>query len=161
MLPGYTAEVFDDSGSALGLIQMGMGVGALAGALLLATIRLDRHRGKVFAGSAFLMGAALLSFSFTGLFWFAWLSMLAVGLGSAGRQALSQMLVQDYVEDEYRGRVMSVFMMQISMMNIGTFFVSLYMDRVGPQFAIGSLGAALTLTTLAYVALVPRFRRLD
>jgi hypothetical protein len=70
------------------------------------------------------------------------------------------MLVQDYVEEEYRGRVMSIFMMQVSFMNLGTFVVSLYMDRVGPQFAIGSLGVGLIVATVAFIGLVPRFRRL-
>jgi hypothetical protein len=55
---------------------------------------------------------------------------------------------------------MSIYMMQISLMNIGTFFVSLYMDAVGPQFAIGSLGVTLIAATLLYLTFVPRFRRL-
>ena len=161
LLPGYVSEVFGDAGSTLGLMQMGMGLGALAGALALATLQPERRRGLVLAGGALLMGTAMLLFSMTGVFWLAWIAMLALGIGSAGRQAMSQMLVQDYVEEEYRGRVMSVFMMQISLMNVGAFIVSVYMDRVGPQFAIGSLGAALIVATLTYVTMVPRFRRLD
>lgn len=160
LLPGYVADVFTDSGTALGIMQMAMGLGALAGALVLATVRLDRHRGLVFAGSSLLMGVSLVLFSLTGIFWLAWLGLLVVGVGTAGRQALGQMLVQDYVDDDYRGRVMSIYMMQISMMNVGTFFVSLYMDRVGPEFAIGSLGVVLIAATLAYLFFVPRFRRL-
>jgi MFS family permease len=160
LLPGYVADVFADSGSALGVMQMAMGLGALVGALALASARLNRHRGLIFASSALLMGACMVFFSLTDTFWLAWIALLALAIGAAGRQALSQMLAQDYVQEEYRGRVMPIFMMQISMMNIGTFFVSLYMDHVGPQFAIGSLGFGLILATLAYVALVPRFRRL-
>ena len=88
-------------------------------------------------------------------------SMSRVGIGSAGRQALSQILVQEYVEDEYRGRVMAVFMMQFSLMSLGTLLVSIYMEAVGPEFAIGSLGAFLITATLVYLALVPRLRQLD
>jgi MFS family permease len=161
LLPGYVSDVFTDTGTALGIMQTGMGVGALVGALVLATLQLRRHRGLIFAGSALLMGVSLLLFSLTGSFWLAWLALFLVGIGTTGRQALSQMLMQDYVDHEYRGRVMSIYMMQISLMNIGTFFVSLYMDRVGPQFAIGSLGVSLIAATFVYLALVPRFRRLD
>ena len=161
MLPGYVADVFSDSGSALGLISMGMGIGALAGALILATLNLSRRRGLIFAGTAVTMGVGLLLFSLTGIFWFAFLSMMAVGIGSTGRQALSQMLIQDYVDEEYRGRVMAVYMMQISMMNVGAFLVSLYMDLVGPQVAVGSLGVMLLITTGLFITFVPRFRTLD
>jgi MFS family permease len=161
LLPGYVSEVFTNTGLGLGVMVTGMAVGALVGALALATLQLRRQRGLIFAGSALLMGVALLLFSLTSVFWLAWLALFVVGIGTTGRQALSQMLMQDYVDDEYRGRVMSIYMMQISLMNVGTFFVSLYMDRVGPQFAIGSLGVTLIAATFVYLALVPRFRRLD
>ena len=70
-------------------------------------------------------------------------------------------LVQEYVDDDYRGRVMAIFMMQFSLMSLGTFLVSLYMEKVGPEFALGSLGAVLVATTLVFVAVIPRIRRLD
>ena len=37
--------------------------------------------------------------------------------------SLGNVLVQSYVDDDYRGRVMSVFMMQRSLASLGTFFV--------------------------------------
>ncbi|MBT5774671.1 MAG: MFS transporter [Dehalococcoidia bacterium] len=161
LLPGYVSEVYGDTGTTLGVMQMGMGVGALAGALVLATIRMREHRGLLLAGSSLLMGVAMIGFSTTGVFAIGWIGLLVIGIGSAGRQAMSQILVQEYVEDEYRGRVMSLFMMQFSMMSVGTLVVAIYMDRVGPQFAIGSLGAALIVATLAFLALNSRFRRLN
>jgi len=160
LLPGYVGAVFGDSGSILGLLQMGMGIGALAGSLWLASLRMEHHRGLVLAGSTILMGVSMFAFSFTGVAWLAWVALAAVGIGSSGRQAMSQVLVQEYVDDAYRGRVMSIFMMQFSLMSVSTFFVSLYMEAVGPEFAIGSLGVALIVATLTYVALVPQLRRL-
>ncbi len=160
LLPGYVGAVFGDSGSILGLLQMGMGIGALAGSLWLASLRMERNRGLVLAASTSLMGVFMLAFSFTGVAWLAFITLAAVGIGSSGRQAMSQVLVQEYVDDAYRGRVMSIFMMQFSLMSLSTFFVSLYMEAVGPEFAIGSLGVVLILATATYLALVPRFRRL-
>ena len=112
------------------------------------------------AANSMLIGLALIAFSMTGVIWLAWLGLLVIGIGSTGRQAMSQVLVQEYVEDDYRGRVMSIFMMQASLMSIGAFGVSLYMGTVGPQFAIGSTGATLIVAAITYVTLVPRFRRL-
>ena len=161
LLPGYVSDIFGESGTTLGVMQMGMGLGALVGALGLATLRMREHRGLLLAGSSLLMGLFMIGFSSTTVPVIGWLALVMIGVGSAGRQAMSQILAQEYVEDEYRGRVMSLFMMQHSLMSVGTFVVALYMDRVGPQFAIGSLGAALILATLAYLALVPSFRRLN
>ena len=160
LLPGYVAEVFGDTGKTLGLMQMGMGLGALGGALALASLRMDRRRGLLLAASSILMGIAMLGFTASALFVAGWLGLMVIGIGSAGRQSLSQVLIQEYVQDEYRGRVMALFMMQFSLMSVGVFFVSLFMEAAGPQLAIGSLGAALIVITLIYLALVPRFRRL-
>ena len=161
LLPGYVGAVFGDSGSILGLLQMGMGIGALAGSLGLATLRMERNRGLLLAGSTVLMGVSMIAFSLASVAWVAWIILWAVGIGSSGRQAVSQVLVQEYVEDSYRGRVMSIYMMQFSLMSLSTFFVSLYMEAVGPEFAIASLGFTLIVATVTYLALVPRFRRLD
>ena len=160
LLPGYVSAVFGDSGTTLGLLQGAMGIGALVGALVLATIRMREHRGMLLGGSAVLMGLAMIGFSLTGAMVLGAIGLFVVGIGSAGRQAMSQILVQEYVEDEYRGRVMAVFMMQFSVMSVGTLLVSIYMEVVGPEFAIGSLGVALIVATLAYLALVPRLLRL-
>jgi MFS family permease len=160
LLPGYVAVVFDDSGFTLGLLTGAMAIGALAGALGLATLRMRHHRGLLFGSSAILMGIAMMAFSTTTIFILGAAGLFVIGVGSAGRQAMSQILVQEYVEDIYRGRVMSVFMMQFSLMSVGTLFVGIYMEAVGAQFAIGSLGAVLVVATVLYFAVVPRLRRL-
>lgn len=158
LLPGYAGAVFGDDGSTLGLLQMAMGLGALIGALVLAALRVGRHRGLLLAASAVLVGAALIALSSTGALWVAWTALLVLGVGSAGRMAMGQVLVQEYVQDEYRGRVMAIYMMQFSLMAVATFAISLYMELVGAEAAIFSLGALLVVATAAFVAFVPRFR---
>jgi MFS family permease len=159
LLPGYVGAVFSDQGSTLGLLQTGMGIGALLGALGLASLRVRRRRGLLLAGSSVLLGVALIGFSLTSIIWLAWLGLLIVGIASTGRTTMSQLLIQEYVEEDYRGRVTSIFMIQASMMTLGAFVVSIYMESVGPEFAIGSVGALLILATIMYLILVPSLRR--
>ena len=102
----------------------------------------------------------MLGFSATNIFIVGWLGLLLIGIGSAGRQSLSAVLTQEYVRDEFRGRVMAIYMMQFSSMSLVTFFISLYMEAVDPQFAIGSIGVLLIAATLLYLLLVPRFRQI-
>jgi MFS family permease len=161
LLPGYVAEIFGDDGSTLGLLQMGMGLGALLGALGLASLREARHRGLYLGASAAILGIAMIAFSITDVLWVSWIGLLVVGIGSSGRMALSQVLVQEYVDDDYRGRVMALYMMQFSLMQVGAFLVSLYMELVGPRLAIQTLAIVLLAATAVFVALVPRFRALD
>ncbi len=160
LLPGYVADVFGGNAIALGAMTAASGAGALVGALGLATFELRRRGLMLMAGAGFL-GASLFLFTLTGTFWVAAVFMLLVGFGTALRQALAQVLLQTYVEDEYRGRVMAVYMTQFSVMQFGTFAVGLYSEVVGVRFALGSLGLSLLLVAAILMVLMPRLRALE
>ena len=161
LLPGYVAAVFGGDAISLGQIQAAMGAGALLGALALASFSVRRRRGFVLAGFAIGLGAALIVFSTTNHFLVGAGLIFFVGVGTSGRQALGQVLLHEYVDDDYRGRVMAIFMTQFAVMSFGTFVVGLYAEAAGPQFAIGSLGVAMVVVSIAFLVLVPRLRRLD
>ena len=159
MLPGYVSEVYGGGADALGLIIAVSGGGALIGALVVASLP-EKRRGLLMLLSAMLIGASLVGFASTDMFWLGAVFMALAGVGTAGRQALSAVLLHTYVEDAYRGRVMAVFMTQISLMLGAAFFVGLWAEAVGPQAALGSLGAALVVMILAFIAFAPRLRRM-
>lgn len=161
LLPGYVAAVFEGDAIGLGQMQAAMGAGALAGALGLASFTMPRRRGLQLSAFAIGLGAALVVFSTADSFMLGAVLLFVVGLGTSGRQALGQVLLHEYVENEYRGRVMSLFMMQFAVMSFGTFLVGLLSEAVGPQVAIGSLGVAMVIVSVAFLVLVPRLRRLD
>ena len=112
-------------------------------------------------GSSAFLGVALLAFSLSDTFWLSALLMIGVGLGSAVRMAVSNVLVHAYVEDEYRGRVMSVYMTQFSLLFIGAFLMGLLSETFGVQTVLAVVSAALTAFSLAVVAFVPRMRELQ
>ena len=76
--------------------------------------------------------------------------MVPVGFGHAGRMALSNTLAQSYSDDAYRGRVMSVYMMEFGMTSVSVFGVSVLAQAFGIQWAIGGAAALLTMITLYY-----------
>lgn len=160
LLPGYVADIFDGGGAEVGQLLAISAVGALAGALVLATLP-SKNRGWMLLGGSALLGAGLWAFVQTDSFWVAGGLLMIVGVGSSFRQALSQGLLHSNVENAYRGRVMAVFMMQMSMMQLSTFFVGVIGDRVGIQNAIGGLGIGLLITVALFTAFVPSIRRLD
>jgi MFS family permease len=161
LLPGYVASVFDGDAIGLGQMQAAMGAGALAGALGLASFTMPRRRGIQLAAFAIGLGAALIAFATADSFVVGAILLFIVGIGTAGRQALGQVLLHEYVENEYRGRVMAIFMMQFAVMSLGTFLVGLFAELVGPQVAIGSLGVTLVVVAIVFLVLVPRLRRLE
>ena len=160
LLPGYVREVFDGGAGELGLLAAVGGAGSLLAALVIASLP-ERGRGVLLLGSSCLLGLSLVGFTATSMFWFAFAIMFVVGAWTAGRQALAMVLIQTYVDDAYRGRVTSIFMMQISMVLFGGFFVGLAAEVVGIQLAMGSLGLALAIFALVVAVLVPELPRVS
>jgi len=83
------------------------------------------------------------------------------GAGQAGRMSLGQVLIQSYSADEYRGRALSVWMMQFSLVQFGTFFVGILAEVIGPQLAIGGLAFMMVVAMGLVMAFLPTVRDLD
>lgn len=75
--------------------------------------------------------------------------------------ALSNTLLQAYSEDAYRGRVMSVYMMEWGITMVGVFFVSVLADIIGVQWAVGGSAGILVLIITWYLFFSPGIRQMD
>ena len=84
-----------------------------------------------------------------------------VGVGQTVRMTLGSTLIQYYVANEYRGRVMSLYFMEFGLTSFGVFFTALLAERIGPQWSVGGLAILLVFLSLFVLAFVPRMRKLD
>ncbi len=87
--------------------------------------------------------------------------MIIIGIGSAGRIGLSQVLVQAYVKDEYRGRVLSVYMTQWSLFLIGAFLFGILAEIIGVQAVFGLCAILTILIAIIIVITNPLIRKID
>lgn len=159
LLPGFAKDVLDAGPDQLGLLISVSGVGSLAGSLVIASMP-NRKRARVLLSGALLLGVALMLFSMSTNYWLSMAFLAVVGLGQSARMSLSNVLVQSYVEDEYRGRVMSIYMLEFSVMQICIYPISVAADVFGPQLAVGASAAGLILLVLVLFC-VPAYRDLD
>ena len=157
---GSLPELFADSAFRLGALMTISGVGAVVGSLIVAAMG-DRMRGRMYLYSMLITGAGLLAFCISPWYFLSVLIAIPIGLGQAGRMALSNTLVQAYAEDSYRGRVMSIYMMEFGITNFGVFGVAIVADAIGVQWAIGGMSAVLVLLSFYYLLFVPKIRNLD
>lgn len=160
MLAGFVKEVLHRGPAAQGILMSVSGVGAIVGSLSVASMS-DRGRGRMLLICACVLGFALVAFSISTVYYVTLPIMVIIGAATAGRMSIGQVLIQTYAADEYRGRVMAVWMMQFSLVGFGTFFVGILAEVIGPQLAIGGLAAFLLLVMASVSLFVPRFRNLD
>ena len=69
--------------------------------------------------------------------------MLFLGIGDAIRRTLNQTLVMEVVEDRFRGRVMSVYMMNFGLMPLGVLPAGLAIEIIGGRSTAAILGIML------------------
>ena len=160
LLPGFVDDVLGLGGAHLGLLLSLMGVGSLFGTLVVASLP-PRGRGLLYLLSAVLLGAGVLAFAAAEAFWLSALLTVAIGVGHAGRMSLSNVLLQSYVDSDYRGRVMSIYMMEFGLVAFCVFAVGALAEFVGLQLAIGGGAALLLAIALLLFPAFPQLRRLD
>jgi len=160
LMPIFTDDILGVGASEFGLLISISGVGAILGSLVLASLP-NRRRGIMLLVSGFILGVALVGFSFSSSWYLSMGLIVFVGLGQAGRMALGNTLIQYYVDDEYRGRVMSVYMMEFGLTSFASFTAGMMAEAIGVQWTLGGFAIVLVLVSLLALALVPRIRRLD
>ena len=112
-------------------------------------------------GSSLVMGLALVGFAFSGSYYLSMALIVFVGLAQAARATLANTLLQYYVDDAFRGRVMSIYIMEFGLRSFGVFLACLMAEAIGVQWSLGGLAIILVVLSLAAFGLVPRLRNLQ
>jgi MFS family permease len=159
-LIGSMLVALGKSSAQQGLLISVSGLGALVGSLFVASMS-SRKRGLMYLFSLLLTAVSLVVFSATGSYLLALIMFITMGLGQAGRLALSNTLLLAHTDDTHQGRVMSVYMMNWGITMVGVFFVSILADHVGVQLAVGAAAGLLGVIILYYLFLTPRIRSLQ
>ena len=159
LMPVFVVDIYDRGPEALGVMVSVMGAGSLAGSMFIASLGKWR-RGLLLILGSFFSGIALLFVALVPVYFAAVAIMLVLGLGDAGRRTLNQALIMEEVEDRYRGRVMSVFMMNFGLMPLGVLPAGLAAEILGGQWAIGILAVLLLVFTTVILVTQRRLRQM-
>jgi len=160
LLPVQIEEVFKLEVEALGLLLSAMGVGALAGSLVIASLSTNSRRGWVLLITSMLSGIAILAAAATTSYAVAVGIMVLLGIGDSGRRALNSSLIMEQTADEFRGRVMGVYMMNFGLIPLGAIPLGFITDSYNVRVAFAIAGGALLVAAIGYTVLTDKVRRL-
>lgn len=136
-IPYYAGEIFQGNATTLGIMMTSSGLGALAGALYMASRPTVLGLGhKVVIGSI-LFSSGLMIFSHAPWFWLAVAVLPFTGFGLMVQMASCNTILQTIVEDKMRGRVMSLY--SVSFMGLAPFGI------LWAGFLAKQIGVPLTL----------------
>jgi MFS family permease len=160
LLPVVATESLGGGPRTLGMLMSATGLGALAGALVLASRSTVRGLGRVIVGSAMLFGAALTAFALADSLLLALPLLTIAGFGMMTQMASSNTILQTIVDDDKRGRVMSLYSMAfIGLSPLGSLFAGAVAARIGAPDTIAIGGVAAMAAALVFGSRLPRLRR--
>ena len=158
LLPVFVVDVYHLGPDSMGLLVAIMGGGSLVGSLAIAALG-NWRRGMLLIVGAVASGVALLLIAAFPFYYIAAAIMLLVGLGDSGRRTINMGLIMEVVDDQYRGRVMSVFMMNFGLMPLGVGPAGLIAEEYGGQWMAAILGALLIVVALAVLLTQKQLRQ--
>lgn len=109
LLPVFAADELGGGPHALGLLTAASGLGALSGALYLASRASVLGLGRVIVAATVTLDLALVGFSRSGSLALSAALLVFAGAGMMVQMAAANTLIQTMVDDDKRGRVMGLF----------------------------------------------------
>ena len=137
LMPAIASGTLHGGPHTLGFLMAASGVGALAGALYLASRQSVVGLGRAMVISTTAFGVGLIVFSFSRVLWLSLLVLPLVGGGMMVTMAATNTIIQTIVTEELRGRVMAFYTMAfLGMAPIGSLVAGVVAERIGPTQTI-------------------------
>jgi MFS family permease len=159
LMPIFAKDILQGGPDAFGFLMGSTGVGALGGALFLASRKSVLGLGRMIPIAASIFGCGLIAFSFSNVLWISMLLMLAAGFGQMVQMASSNTLLQTIVEDDKRGRVMSFYAMSLmGLTPIGSLFAGFLASKIGAPWTVCVGGTTCALGAFFFARRLPALR---
>lgn len=162
MMPVFARDVLDAGSAGLGLLMAANGAGALVGVLLYGAYgHRIRQQGLFQIATAAGFGVLLAMFAVSPWFSLSLLLVALTGAVSSVYMAANNTIIQLTVDDAYRGRVMSVYMMTWGMMPFGTLPMGILAGVFGAPLAVAGQALFSSLVVIFVAYRLPRLRALE
>ena len=161
LMPAWGREVLNVSSYDLGYLMSFTGLGAVLGTLALASLRSMSRKGWALLTLSSLWGISVVGLATSIGFIMAIFFLFAFGLLSAIYMSLNMSISQMYAEPEKRGRVMSIFMMSFGLMPLSALPFGEMAEFIGTPQTLVIAGLMLTILTIVFGIVYPRFRQMD
>jgi MFS family permease len=159
LLPMIVAQVLHGGPHLLGYLTGASGVGALCGALYLASRTSVLGLGRAIFLSSLCFGGGLLAFSRSHTVWLSFPCMFLTGVAMMVQMAASNTVIQTIVDDEKRGRVMSFYAVSFfGTLPFGSLIAGAVAARLGAPATVLGGGVLIIGGALLFLRVLPRIR---
>ena len=159
MVPVMARDVLNVGPGLMGVLLAVDGLGAMIGAVAIASAPNIRYHGRLYVGGTVLALSALLLFAMSSGYLVSLAVLFVLGIGAGVFSSIQGAMVVLVAPEQQRGRALGVISLAIGTGPFGALLVGVVANVKGPAFALG-LNAAAGLAIAAVVALLmPAIRR--
>ncbi len=161
LLPVFAKNILHGSAETYGFLMAAIGVGAVIGAIFLASRQSVLGLGRIIAIAAMILGVGLISFSLSRVLWLSFLLLLLPGFGMMVHMASSNTILQTMVDDDKRGRVMSLYTMAfMGMSPFGSLVGGSLAGGIGAPATLIIAGLSCILGSYLFIKILPSLREI-
>jgi MFS family permease len=160
LIPAWAVTILGGDATTNGLLHSARGAGAVLSALLIASLGRFTFKGKLLTSSTFLLPILLIVFALIRSLPLSLLIMFCMGVAQLLIMNLANVLVQTFVSDNLRGRVMSIYSLtHFGLMPIGGLFAGTLAEYAGEPATVIICGLVCFASSVILWIYAPMLRR--
>jgi len=161
LIPAWAVKIMGGDSTTNGIMQSARGLGALFGALMIASLGRFQFKGRLLILGGIAFPLLLLTFGFVHWLPLSLLMLFGLGVSIMLIFNLANALVQTLVPDSLRGRVMSIYALAFfGLIPLGSLWVGLMAEHVSEPFAVIANSVALFGLFVSIRIFVPKLHEL-
>jgi MFS family permease len=161
LMPVFAKEILHGGSSTYGFLMGATGIGALIGAVYLASRTTVLRLGRLVPVSSMLLGTGLLMLALSKFFPVALVLMIFIGAGTMLTAAASNTILQTITDDDKRGRIMSFYTMAVmGTAPFGSLIAGAMAKAFGTPVTIAFLGFSSIVPAIIFLRKLPELRKI-
>jgi len=149
LMPVFAIDVLHGDAETQGLLLTMVGIGAVIGALIIASLGRQQGNGRLMISGAAGFGLSLVAFSQSKVLGMAMTFTFLAGLSNSGYTSQNQTMIQMLTPAKLRGRVLGVYFLNRGLMPLGSLLAGALASGLGGPWAVTIMGGSCCLLAIA------------
>jgi MFS family permease len=147
-IPVFASDVLDVGSIGFGFLASAVGYGSIIGALLAANLTQLQKRGQILVWTTFVYMLLVTLFALSSVYALSFSLLVVAGVANSVYLMFNQVMIQLTVDDEYRGRVLSLYVMVGSITPFSALLMGALIDAFGAQATVACFSGLATAIVL-------------